>query len=591
MTHTVPNRFSMRWPLILLLAAALLGCSNGGSGSGSGGGNPAQAVAPSITSPPSNATVALGQTATFSVSAAGTAPLTYQWKKGGVDISDAQSSSYTTPPVISADDGSQYAVVVTNSAASVSSAAATLSVMTPPLATTLSVGFGLKELQFSWTASSGTTSYRLMKSPDGGAAFTQVGADLPAGALQTTLGIAVHRENWAVEKFAMDACNLSSCSRSNQVAIAPGMLDAIGYFKASNPNSNDFFGQAVSLSGDGNTLAVGAYAEDSAATGVNGNQADNSASNAGAVYVFTRVAGVWSQQAYLKASNTGSNDLFGTAVALTSDGNTLAVAAQGEASAAAGINGDQTDNSATDASAVYVFTRTSGVWSQQAYLKSSNLEAGDRFQNIAISADGGTLAVGAPGEDSSATGVNGDQSDNLAVDSGAIYVFTRSASTWSQQAYLKASNTGGSDLFGAALALSADGNTLAVDAVGEDSAATGIDGSQGNNAALHSGAVYVFTRSGSTWSQQAYVKASNTDANDSFGSALAISGDGNTLSAGAFGESSLATGINGNQADNSGSGAGAVLRLPACCGGLVTASVCEALKYRGAGSVRLVRSP
>jgi hypothetical protein len=170
---------------------------------------------------------------------------------------------------------------------------------------------------------------------------------------------------------------------------------------------------------DGDTLVVGAPSEDSAATGINGNQADNSAPDSGAAYVFTRTGGVWSQQAYLKASNTGAGDAFGHHVALAGD--TVLLTAYLEDSAATGINGNQADNSAPDSGAAYVFTRTGGVWSQQAYLKASNTGAGDEFGIPAV--DGNTLVVGAIREDSAATGINGNQANNSAPDSGAVYVF------------------------------------------------------------------------------------------------------------------------------------------------------------------------
>ena len=321
------------------------------------------------------------------------------------------------------------------------------------------------------------------------------------------------------------------------------------YLKASNTAIFQYFGSAVALSGD--TLAVGAYGEASKATGVNGDQSDYSAADSGAVYVFTRSGGTWSQQAYLKASNTGKSDKFGSALALSGD--TLAVGAYLEDSKAIGVNGNQANNTAADSGAVYVFTRSAGTWSQQAYLKASNTSAEDRF-GAALALSGDTLAVGAPYEDSKATGVNGDQADNSAGYAGAVYVFTRSAGTWSQQAYLKASNTGAGDSFGSALALS--GDTLAVGAGLEDSKATGVNGDQSDNSAFNAGAVYVFTRSGSTWSQQAYLKASNTSAEDRFGAALALSGD--TLAVGAHWEDSKATGVNGDQSDNSKFRAGAV---------------------------------
>ena len=321
------------------------------------------------------------------------------------------------------------------------------------------------------------------------------------------------------------------------------------YLKGSNADAGDFFGYSVSVSGD--TLAVGAYYEDSAAIGVNGNASDNTGANSGAVYVFKRSDGMWSQQAYLKASNADASDYFGYSVALSDD--TLAVGAYVEASASTGVNGNQADNTSTYAGAVYVFTRSNGAWSQQAYIKSSNAATSDNF-GFSVSLSGDTLAVGAYGEDSAATGVNGNQSDNTALSAGAVYVFTRSNGEWSQQAYLKASNAEANDFFGYSVSVS--GDSLAVGAYGEDSASIVVNGNQADNSASYSGAVYVFTRSNSEWSQQAYVKASNADPSDIFGGSVSLSGD--TLAVGAYGEDSAATGVNGNQADNSSSSAGAV---------------------------------
>ena len=139
-------------------------------------------------------------------------------------------------------------------------------------------------------------------------------------------------------------------------------------------------------------------------------------------------------------------------------------------------------------------------------------------------------------EDSNATGIDGNQADNSASHAGAVYVFTRSAGAWSQQAYVKASNTDADDAFSWSVSLSGDGNTLAVGARWEDSNATGIDGNQADNSAFESGAVYVFhAQRRVAWSQQAYVKASNTDGFDQFGGGdrgLSLSGDGNTLAVG-----------------------------------------------------------
>jgi hypothetical protein len=320
------------------------------------------------------------------------------------------------------------------------------------------------------------------------------------------------------------------------------------YIKASNTDPLDHFGCSVAI--DGDTLVVGAYGERSNATGVNGDELNDSMDAAGAAYVFVRNGSSWTQQAYLKASNTGKGDLFGHDVAI--DGDTIAVAAREEASRATGVNGNQNDNSAIGAGAVYVFTRNGVSWAQEAYLKASNTNFDDQFgYDVAISGD--TIVVGAYFEDSNSVGVNGNQADNAALFAGAAYVFTRSGTTWSQQAYLKASNTDAYDLFGSSVDV--DGDAILVGAPDESSSATGVNGNQSSDSALQAGAVYLFERTGSTWSQQAYIKASNTDSGDKFGSDVAI--DGDLLVVGAEGERSNSTFVDGNQFDNSANSAGA----------------------------------
>jgi hypothetical protein len=330
-----------------------------------------------------------------------------------------------------------------------------------------------------------------------------------------------------------------------------GVWSQQAYIKASNGQSIDAFGVSVALSGD--TLVVGAHLEDSMATGVNGDQADNSLQDSGAAYVFTRdAAGVWTQQAYLKASNTGAGDQFGQAIALSDD--TLAVAAMGERSKSTGIDGNQSSNSWAETGAVYVFTRDgTDAWSQQAYIKASNTGSGDTF-GTSVALSDGTLVVGAAREDSAARGVDGFEADNKALNSGAAYVFTRDASsTWSQQAYIKASNADIQDQFGHALAL--DGDLLIVGAR-EDSAASGAGGDESDNSATNSGAVYLFVRDlTGTWSQSAYLKSSNTDTEDGFGSAMAVGGG--FLVIGAHLEDSAAAGVGGDQADNNATESGA----------------------------------
>ena len=321
------------------------------------------------------------------------------------------------------------------------------------------------------------------------------------------------------------------------------------FIKASNTNVGDIFGGSVALSGD--TLAVGAIGEDSIGIGV---PSDNSARRSGAVYVFVRENQTWQFQAYIKASNAEADDEFGHAIAL--DGDTLVVGAPFEDSPSTGINNDQGNDDTTGGAsgAVYVYVRANGIWSQEAYIKASNTGVSDFFgTSVAVNED--TIAIGAPREDSSAHGINGDENSGALPDSGAVYVFTRTNKTWAQQAYIKATNTDDFDLFGGAVALS--GNTLAVGAVGEDTNQPGVNGNgQNDNSAPQSGAVYVFTRTGGEWTQEAFIKSSNPENFDGFGTSLTLSE--NTLAVGAPGEDS---GFPEEQADNSASGSGAVYVL------------------------------
>lgn len=356
---------------------------------------------------------------------------------------------------------------------------------------------------------------------------------------------------------------------SSPASVTSAQLRQIAYLKGSNTEAGDHFGcggvldghagYGAAISGDGNTVAIGAPHESGGSSGVNGNQNDNSMYGSGAVYVFVRSGSGWAQQAYVKPSNPQMSAEFGHAVALSADGNTLAVSAYWEASKATGINGDQKDESIPQAGAVYVFTRTGTRWTQQAYVKASNTgEAGtadsfgdgDQFGvSLALSDDGATLAVGAISEDSRASGINGNQADNTATSAGAVYLFSRTGSTWAQQAYIKAANPDAGDLFGYSVSLNADGNTLAVGSYDEGGSFRGINGPP-DNMRRGAGAVYVFSRSGTTWTQQAYIHASNAEAGDSFGVIVALSDDGNTLLASSLDEDCLGTGVNPQGCDN-----------------------------------------
>jgi FG-GAP repeat len=324
----------------------------------------------------------------------------------------------------------------------------------------------------------------------------------------------------------------------------------------------DQFGFSLAISGDGNTVAVGAISEDGVGAGINNmpSQDDDSANSAGAVYVFVRTGTAWSQQAYVKAANSNAGDLFGYQIGLNFDGNTMAVSGYDEDGSPRFPNGIP-DNLRGGAGTIYVFTREVSNWRQSAYLKGSNSEGGDSLgYSVVISADGNTIAAGTADEDCYFPGVDAMPCDNdraANTSAGAAYVWVRNGNNWIQQAFIKSSNPGLEDWFGVRMALSGDGNTLAIVASLENSMGQGINPPEDDDLATDAGAVYFYTRQGSTWTQKAFVKAAHNEAYDEFGSAIALSRDGKTLVVGARGEDSAAKGVNGNEQDNSASEAGA----------------------------------
>lgn len=245
--------------------------------------------------------------------------------------------------------------------------------------------------------------------------------------------------------------------------------------------AGDFFGLGVSVSGDGLHCVISAQNESTGAT-----------TNNGAVYYFSRISGSWVEQQKITAPTPLTSGFFGFSVALSADGSTLVV---GERVSPAN-NGR-----------VLVFYRSTGNFTHQQTLTHNLSNVGDSFgYSVAVSDDGNTLIGGAIFD------------DNNTSDAGSAVVFTRSGSTWTEQTRLNASDAAANDEFGVVVSLSSDGNTAAV---GARSKASGA------------GAVYVFTRSGSTWSQQQKVVPSNPASGDNFGSSVSLSGSGDLLIVGA----------------------------------------------------------
>ena len=326
------------------------------------------------------------------------------------------------------------------------------------------------------------------------------------------------------------------------------------YLKPSNSESGDEFGYALDLSDDGKTLAVSALQEGSNATGVDGDQNDNSKPLSGAVYVFTLTGETWQQQAYLKASNTDAYDSFGFSVSLSGDGKRLLVGAPGESSSASGINANQLDNTGALSGAAYLFEFQNDTWVQTQYFKPSNTGNLDSFGfDVDISQDGLTASIASPGEDS----LNGDPLDNNASNSGAVYLFNDDGAQWSQHAYLKASLPDAEDQFGYSISLNHDGSTLAISAYLESSDSV-TNGNDADNSAPNAGAAYIFQQQQDVWSQQAYLKADNSDSGDKFGHDLQLDLSGERLIVGAPFESSSDTGVGGLLKNNDTLSSGAV---------------------------------
>lgn len=343
------------------------------------------------------------------------------------------------------------------------------------------------------------------------ATLTIAGATATSGVPTAPLPLAIGSNVFGIDVTGPDGATIGKYFLDAYVAVSD-------YVKASNTRAEAKFGTAIALSAD--TLVVGSPAESSAATGIDGDQASTAAPSAGAVYVYRRSNGSWIQEAYLKASNARADALFGAAVAL--DGDRLVVGSPGESSGAKGVPASPSDTSAPSAGAVYVFERSGTTWSQKAYVKPSYATAYASF-GAAVAISGDEIAVGSPGESSTATGIGGNQSDVSRIYTGAVFTFQRSGAAWNQAQYFKASFVADYDLFGTAVALA--GDTLVVGSPGQHSNATGIGGTETNNYAPGSGAAYVFARSGGVWSQQAFVKGSVTIQNARLGSSVALSGD------------------------------------------------------------------
>jgi len=369
---------------------------------------------------------------------------------------------------------------------------------------------GIKTLNVTWDMIIGADTYRVYMEKSVGDGYAQVGSDLATTTADVT--VATHLIDWASASFVVEAWGSSGSvllSTSPAVNVNPGdVLGTIGYFKSSNITGSPAFGTDVAVSADGSTLAISAQYENTVAA------------SSGAVYIFTRAGNTWVQQGTpLKPSSVAASLYFGSSIDLSEDGNTLIVGAYGDAL----LEG-----------AAYIFTRTSSTWSEGPKLKAPSPVTNNHFgKAVAISADGSTVAIGEPWN----TG-----------NTGAVHIFIHSGS-WIHQTMLTGSNSGTNHYFGTSLDISGDGNRLIIGATGEKSSTQGLNTTP-NVGGADVGAAYLFKRTGTTWAENTYIKAFNSENFDNFGNAVAISDDGFTLAVSAINEDSSSTGVNSVPTDS-----------------------------------------
>jgi hypothetical protein len=481
----------------------------------------------------------------------------------------------------------------------------------------------IKTLSFEWEKYSDASYYRLLERLEGKSSYLPVARIDNANANSYEYTPALIALVGAT--YVLEACDSDNqCVWSNPFETARLINKGIGYFKASNADSGDLFGQSVSLSADGKTLAVGARQEASDQKGIlSGTEIDSrdirdirdirdsylKNKNTGAVYIFSLGDDGWIQQAYITPKNVGGKDHFGSAVSLSADGNTLAVGATGEDSytikrkksdndrymTEEGTEHEelydeekiQYENHGYNSGAVYIFNRLDNQWQESHFIKPDSIEIGASFGSVVdLSADGETLAVGAR------CGGSAEKKH------GTAYIFSFKDTVWTQDQMFVGENKKKNDNFGFAVDLSGNGKVLAVGAYSEEDeddinnnggvAYIFRQNSNGTWPAVHEdrfvgqkqtgyfghavglnyqgdvlavgargasdNSVYIYTNThkDSTWKDygQNPLKSKNRNALDSFGDSLSFSDDGTQLLVGASGESSGASGIYYSQQDS-----------------------------------------
>ncbi|CAN5240694.1 hypothetical protein BH09MYX1_BH09MYX1_31050 [soil metagenome] len=434
--------------------------------------------------------------------------------RGVVQTISAENGAYVFPTSIA--DGESYSVKAT---------------APDGFVCTVANGFGIvaKDLAVDVQCSSDDTALAALSTSLGGlnpdlaieiSDYTvgPVGLVDTKGIVRTTVTVTAiaHRSDATVRIFGKEAVAKLTVAGALSPAVVPIEVTAksgskrtyhialeLGFrVKASPTEKYAQFGHAVAVSGD--TIAVGARF---------------GAGNVGSVDIYDKSSGKPVFVTHLAPTDPSVDLHFGSSVAL--EGDRLVVGA-------ASLN---------IAQAVYVFERKNGVWAQSAKLVAT-LPDVDRQFGYRVALSGDTIAVGDPWDDSPSNVSNTGESSKGASNAGSVHVFHYDGASWTREAYLKGSHVLGNHQFGWAIALRQ--SSLFIGARNDSGDVNGADDSFN----YFCGAAYVFTRSGSTWTQAQYLKPSNVGAVNYFGTAVAF--DGTTLAIGAPSESSANVGVGGS---------------------------------------------
>jgi hypothetical protein len=374
----------------------------------------------------------------------------------------------------------------------------------PPSSVSLSMEIvQTKTLRFSWDASPTATEYRLLENADRSSSSVNVSGDIQGSNTSYDLTVPLYARLNA--DYNLEACNDAGCTQSQTVSVSSNLTSGVGFVAPSNGDNFASFGNDIALSEDGRVLVVSA--------------SDNEfgyGSEQGSILTYVKNGNAWVQES--KIVDEVDDRTIGSVISLSADGSTLAIFKNNE------MGGH-----------VIVYRRQGSNWSLEGTLFSSNLSEGDRFGfSLDLTDNGSTLVVGAAGEESLMGGSSANPNDNSGSNVGAVYVFSRTNSFWTQRNYLKANSPDSWDMFGFSVDISGDGNFIVAGAIGEKGYTAVVNGDESNNDAPAAGAAYVFERSGDQYVQRAYLKASDTLSDGAgdiqqFGSAVAINANGSVV--------------------------------------------------------------